>query len=196
MRWISNLFNPDWWRFEWRYWRGRTPWDTRVTPPEVVAFATDAEPGRALDLGCGTGTNAVYLAQRGWTVTAIDFSPIAIRTARRRAAAARPAIDFRIGSVADLSSVSGPYDLALDIGCLFSLARDDRGRYADGLKRLLPPGARYMLYAWLPQTRNGKRWGITEEAVEALLGADFHRDRIAYGKDGPGPSAWYWFTRH
>ena len=57
----------DWrrWMFQQRYWQGNTPWDTEVTPPEVLSFLESAQPGRALDLGCGTGTNSIVMAQRG-----------------------------------------------------------------------------------------------------------------------------------
>lgn len=196
MQFLRNLLDPEWWRFEWRYWRGRTPWDTQETPPEVLAFLKEAPPGRALDLGCGTGTNAITLANSGWTVTGIDFSPQAIYAARRKAGNQTAAIEFRIGSAADLSSLSGPYDFALDIGCLFNLTPAQRRRYAAGLKCLLPGGARYMLYAWLPQQRRGKPWGISQADVAALFEPGFSCDNIAYGEDGPGPSAWYWYTRH
>lgn len=196
MQFLRNLLDPEWWRFEWRYWRGRTPWDTQETPPEVLAFLKDAPPGRALDLGCGTGTNAITLANSGWTVTGIDFSPQAIYAARRKASNQTASIEFRIGSAADLSSLSGPYDFALDIGCLFNLTPAHRRRYAAGLERLLPDGARYMLYAWLPQQRRGRPWGISEADVAALFEPGFRCDNIAYGEDGPGPSAWYWYTRH
>jgi 2-polyprenyl-3-methyl-5-hydroxy-6-metoxy-1,4-benzoquinol methylase len=74
------------WFFELRYLFRRTPWDTGITPPEVVAFLDRTPPGRALDLGGGTGTNAVEMARRGWEVTAIDFSSRAVLAARRRAA--------------------------------------------------------------------------------------------------------------
>jgi SAM-dependent methyltransferase len=195
MHLLSNLLNPEWWRFEWRYWRNRTPWDTQVTPPEVVAFMRNTKPGRALDLGCGTGTNALALAKRGWTVTGIDFSAKAILAARRKAAQGTCTIDFRMGSVADLSDLSGPYDFALDIGCLICLTSTGRQNYAMGLRRLLPTGATYMLYAWLPRQHRGSPWGISESDVMNLFGGDFHRDKIEYGKDGSGPSAWYWFTR-
>ena len=195
MPFFSNLINPDWWRFEWRYWRNHTPWDTQITPPEVEDFLETAAPGHALDLGCGTGTNAVALAKKGWTVTGIDFSPKAIQTARRKTAGRALPIDFRIGSVTDLSDLAGPYDFALDIGCLFSLSAADRIKYAAGLKRLLPGGARFMLYAWLPQLRRGKPLGISKMETMVLFGADFHLDKTEVGTDGPGPSAWYWFTR-
>ncbi|MCJ7511394.1 MAG: methyltransferase domain-containing protein, partial [Anaerolineales bacterium] len=70
--------------FELRYLLGDTPWDTGVSPPELLAYLHRHPPGRALDLGCGTGTNTLALAERGWEVTAIDFSSGALRVARRR----------------------------------------------------------------------------------------------------------------
>ena len=78
--WIGSFFSSRW-KFEWRYWRGTTPWDTNITPPEVKEFIAAAPPGKALDLGCGTGTNAITLAQHGWQATGVDFAPKAIRTA-------------------------------------------------------------------------------------------------------------------
>ena len=192
---LSNLFDPEWWRFEWRYWRKQTPWDTQITPPEVMAFLGDASPGRALDLGCGTGTNAITLSKRGWQVTGVDFSPKAIFAARRKAARQNLQIDFYIGSVADLDFISGPFDYALDIGCLFSLNSQDQHAYATGLMRMLPSGASYMLYAWLPQIRRGRKWGISSEAVWNLFCPAFHQDKVVVSHDSGGDSAWYWFTR-
>ena len=73
---------PNRWKFHWRYWRRQTPWDTQVTPPEVMEFIARTPPGKALDLGCGTGTNAIALARHGWRVTGVDFIPKAILAAR------------------------------------------------------------------------------------------------------------------
>jgi len=195
MQALSNLLNPEWWRFEWRYWRKRTPWDTQTTPPEVMTFLEKTSSGRALDLGCGTGTNAITLSKHGWQVTGVDFSPKAIAAARKKAAGQKLPIDFYIGSVADLDFLSGPFDYALDIGCLFCLKSQDRHRYAAGLKRMLPPGAHYMLYAWLPQIRHGRKRGITAEEVGDLFGPAFKQDQMVVGRDSGGDSAWYWFTR-
>ena len=67
---------------------GAPRWDTNITPPEVVAVIEGAAPlpaGRALDLGCGTGTNVIYLAQHGWETIGVDFSPVAIQQARQKA---------------------------------------------------------------------------------------------------------------
>jgi 2-polyprenyl-3-methyl-5-hydroxy-6-metoxy-1,4-benzoquinol methylase len=196
MQMLMNLLKPEWWRFEWRYWRRKTPWDTQITPPEVMAFADQASPGRALDLGCGTGTNAITLARRNWRVTAIDFSPKAIRTARRKAAAAGVNIDFQVGDVSELGALTGPYDYALDIGCLLSLKPQAQKNYARGLSRLLSSGGRYMLYAWLPRPWRGSIWGITPEDVKRLLAPTFSQNDMALGQEKGAPSAWYWFTRN
>jgi SAM-dependent methyltransferase len=195
MQKLLNLLDPGWWRFEWRYWRRKTPWDTQVTPPEVMEFLEAAPAGLALDLGCGTGTNAITLAQFGWQVTGIDFSPKAIATARKKAAKKRLPIEFYIADVAELDDLAGPFAYALDIGCLFGLKPEDRKKYAAGLARMLPSAARYMLYAWLPQTRHGRTWGICAAEVGELFDSDFKLDRMVISHDGGGDSAWYWFTR-
>lgn len=190
-----KFLKPEWWKFEWRYWRNQTPWDTQITPPEVTAFIKESPPGRALDLGCGTGTNAVTLTQHGWQVTAVDFSPKAIRTARHKAAAAGFSIDFHVGDVTDLGFLKGPYDFALDIGCLLALKPEAQVKHARHLSRLLLPGARYMLYAWLPRPWRGTIWGITPETVSHLFDKTFTQNKIAFGDEKGAPSAWYWFTR-
>lgn len=191
---IGSLL-PNRWKFQWRYWRRQTPWDTQVTPSEVMDFIARTPPGKALDLGCGTGTNAITLARHGWRVTGVDFIPKAILAARAKAARSGLAIDFLVASVTDLSALSGPFDYALDIGCLHSLKAEDRRRYAGSLSRLLRPQAWYMLYAWLPRPWEGGGAGISTEEVESLLGADFSIVRTAIGEEHGNPSAWYWFQR-
>jgi 2-polyprenyl-3-methyl-5-hydroxy-6-metoxy-1,4-benzoquinol methylase len=192
---LLRSVNPSRWRFQWLYWRGQTPWDTQVTPPEVMEFIARATPGRALDLGCGTGTNAITLARHGWQVTGVDFVPRAIHTARRKAAKAGLKIDFHAADVTDLSMLSGKYDYVLDIGCLFTLKEQERVRYADALGRLLRLQGWYMLYAWLPRTWKGAVWGISPEEVESLLQADFTKVQMVMGDEKGHPSAWYWFQR-
>lgn len=193
---LARLGDARWWSFLWRYLRGRTPWDTRITPPEVMAFLETAPPGRALDLGCGTGTNAITLARRGWNVSGIDFAPQAIWMARRRASRADlAAIDFRIGDVTDLKGVQGPFDYALDIGCLHALTDAQQDRYAAGLPPLLRPGAMYMLYAWLPRIWRGKQRGISMKRVHALFDDAFETRQSVLGEEGSAPTAWYWFVK-
>jgi 2-polyprenyl-3-methyl-5-hydroxy-6-metoxy-1,4-benzoquinol methylase len=197
MRFLSsaNLLNPRWWLFEWRYWRRKTPWDTNITPPEVMEFLANTRSGRALDLGCGTGTNAITLCRHGWQVTGIDFSPKAINTARRKATQAGLTIDFRVDDVSDLTELTGLFDYALDIGCLFTLKEEGRRDYSNQLSRLLRPGATYMLYAWLPRPWRGRIWGITPEEVRELFVPEFREEKTVVGEEKGAPSAWYWLVR-
>lgn len=192
---LKDLFERSNLAFEWRYWRGKTPWDTQVTPPEVMEFIAGTPPGRALDLGCGTGTNAITLARHGWQVTGVDFAPRAIRMARRKAADACLTITFHAADVADLSRLTGPYDYVLDIGCLFVLGETQRLKYASELARLTQPGSCYMLYAWLPRPWRGAVWGISPDEVESLIGGKFARVRQVIGTEKGHPTAWYWFRR-
>jgi SAM-dependent methyltransferase len=158
-------------------------------------FLSTSRPGRALDLGCSTGTNAITMTKHGWEVTGVDFSLKAIRSARHKAGRLGLTIDFRVGDVADLRNLSGPYDYALDIGCLFTLREERRGPYVAGLERLLRPGSPFMLYAWLPRPHRGRPRGLTPEEVKTLFRECFELTRIEFGKENGAGSAWYWFRK-
>lgn len=176
--------------FELRYRFGRPRWDTGVTPPELVAFANAHAAGRALDLGCGTGTNVVYLAQHGWDAVGVDFSPKAIGMAKRRArdAGVTGRARFLVADVTRLPDLGAPFDLALDMGCLHSVPAERRPDYARGLHARLAPGAAYLLYAFCPPDR----YGIARDEVERL----FAPLQLVSFVEGTGrPSAWYAFAR-
>ena len=102
----------------------RGDWDARYAAAQLVwgrgpnrfveeAFASAAPGGRALDLACGEGRNAIFLAARGWTVTALDFSAVAIERARSLAREAGVAVDFRVDDVVVRRPEYGAYDLVL-----------------------------------------------------------------------------------
>jgi SAM-dependent methyltransferase len=178
--------------FDFAYWFTRPRWDTRITPPEVVAFVeSHTPPGRALDLGCGTGTNVIYLAQHGWQAVGVDFVGKAIATARRRARAAGVAAQFIQGDVARLDYLQPPFDYALDIGCFHGLGPEQRAAYMAGLSRLLRPGGSYMLFARKPESGYN---GITIEETLAVFGEGFTSRKMEHGT-GRMPAAWYWFER-
>jgi len=130
---------------------GHPPWDTGITPPEVMQFIAAHSAGRALDLGCGTGTNVIMLAQHGWRVTGIDFAGKAIRQARRKAQQHGLDIELKQGDVSRLAGVTGPFDLVLDIGCFHSLPARSRERYTTYLPQLLAEGGTFLLYAWMDE---------------------------------------------
>src|SRR5579872_3771462 len=122
----GRRWTPERWGFTLAYWRGRTPWDSGVVPPELreVIEGTDAPaPDYALDIGCGTGTNSLYLAQHGWRVTGIDFAGPAIKRANqrlRRTSTLAGAAQFRRAdaSRAESFDTGHPYTLLFDLGCL------------------------------------------------------------------------------
>jgi thioredoxin reductase/SAM-dependent methyltransferase len=109
---VRTIFEQDAW--EERYRAKPTIWSGHPNP-QLVAEATGLPPGRALDVGCGEGADAIWLAQRGWQVTAVDFSPTALERAAAHAAAAGPQIAARIDwTHADLRQqppAEGAYDL-------------------------------------------------------------------------------------
>lgn len=178
--------------FSLRYLFSKPPWDTGIPAPELVRAIADRPPGRALDLGCGTGTNVRYLAEHGWQPTGLDFVPSAIAQARRRLGPL--AADLRVADVTRLSGLDFPglFDLALDVGCFHSLTADGQRSYAFGLERWLQPGGIYLLYAWQPGPGSKGR-GLRREAVEAAFSHGF---RLARFEQGQGrPSAWYYFDR-
>lgn len=184
--------------FEALYLLGHAPWDTGIVPPEVVELVERREepPGRALDLGCGTGTSSLYLARHGWEVVGVDFSVMAVRRARRRARRTGLPVRFYRADVTDLSFLSGPFDLALDIGCLHGIPPKGRERYASEVTRLVRPGGLYMLYAFLPRPGGPSRRGITPEEIRHLFGPGFRVERQEGGEDPSGRgSVWYWMRR-
>ncbi len=189
--------------FNIRYLFGRAPWDTQVTPPEVVALVEGSAgrpgllPGRALDLGCGTGTNSVYLARHGWDVVGVDFSALASRRAVRRARQAGTPCTFYQADVSDLDFLRQPFDLALDIGCLHSVPRANWPRVAAELERLVRPGGVLMLYAFVRDERDSvAARGITPAEVRQTFAPGFEMVREESGADPGGPrSAWYWLRR-
>jgi SAM-dependent methyltransferase len=191
-------------RFIWRYLQGDVPWDSGIVPPEIVAWIETAEsnglsPGRALDLGCGTGTTSIFLAGRGWDVVGIDFAPNAIHQARRKAQAARltGSATFHSADVSRLDFLNGVFDLAIDVGCLHGLDADQRSRYAAHLARLTRPGATYLLYAFQPRIRRGRQAGIDPQGVETLFAPAFTVLDVTLGEEvtTPVPSGWYTLRR-
>ncbi len=172
----------------------RPPWDTDITPPELVAFVQSTPPGQALDLGCGTGTNSLYLARHGWQVVGVDFVPRAIRKAQHKARQAGLTVDFRVGDVTRLDNLPGPFNLIVDIGCLHSLPIAGQAAYRANLQRWLPPNGTFLLYAFTPPEETARR-GIAGllPAQVAALEADLHLAQRRNGTERGRASAWFIF---
>jgi SAM-dependent methyltransferase len=126
-----------------RYEKGETPWDTGQPSSELrrVLAENPIRPCRALELGCGSGTNAVWLARQGFDVTALDLSPLAIERARQRAEASGVAMRFLAADVLHPpEELIGPFDFFFDRGCYHVVRREDVSGYLETLRRLTHPG--------------------------------------------------------
>ena len=181
--------------YERKYRSGSPRWDTGVTPPELMALleGPDAlEKGDALDLGCGTGTNAIELARHGWFVTGVDFVAQAIEQARRKAEWVS-GVTFVEGDVTRLRDlgVDGPFDLVVDIGCFHSVALRRRDDYAREVARVARPGAVLLMFVFGPWLRWPGSTRTREPEIRRRFGAAFDVERVELGHEPPGAA---WFT--
>src|SRR5262245_7159572 len=99
-----------------RYRDGNLPWDTGQPSSELerVLSRNAIQPCRALELGCGTGTNSVWLAEQGFEVTGVDLAPLAVERAVKRAQAARVNVHFLVADVLQLPDLNGPFEFFFD----------------------------------------------------------------------------------
>jgi SAM-dependent methyltransferase len=163
------------------YRLGFAPWERRDVEAswQPLLEGPDAPvPGRALDVGCGSGRDAVYLAKRGWRVTAIDFVDKALASARQRAAEERVDVQWIRGDVAELGQLGlePGYGLLYDFGCIHGLPEPARRGAAAGLTDLAAPGATLLMLAFKAGRRMVLPRGIDREDVVALLGDGWELD--------------------
>jgi cyclopropane fatty-acyl-phospholipid synthase-like methyltransferase len=178
----------------WYYQRQPPPWDTGITPPEVEEFIASHPPGRALDLGCGTGTNVITLAQHGWQVTGVDFAWSAIRFARRKLKQAGVKATLKLDDVTRLHGIDGPFDLILDIGCFHNLPSEGRPTYLEHIQRLLAKSGKYLLYVHLKPDTIERGHGVVEADLQRIATHLHLISRQDGTERGLCPSAWLIYT--
>lgn len=132
--------------------------------PELAELVESGRiaPGRAIDLGCGVGSEAIYLARNGFDVTGVDFSPTAIKLARDKAHDAGVEVAFFEDDLTNLRHVDGTFDLVVDIGGLHSLTQEERDLYINNMLPLTHSSSRYLLMGfekWLPSDEVERRFG-------------------------------------
>lgn len=137
------------------YRRFRAPWDIgpRQELVELVAGGR-LKPCRAIDLGSGTASNCVFLAQHGFDVTGVDYSEAAVELGRKRAKEAGVKVNFIQDDLTNLRRVTGTFDLLVDYGTLDDLKPEARGLYLKNVLPLTRAGSRFLLYGFEYQ----KRW--------------------------------------
>lgn len=195
-------------QWESRYQEGPRPWDTGITPPEVVAF-WERQPvpaqGHALDLGCGTGTNAYYLARLGLYVVGVELAGTALLTGQARRRDITPDVRTRLEFVqADVSLL--PFSglgacYILDIGCFHGVHPARRDAYVAGVAANLAVGGYYHLFAFDrvddPNDADLDRdWrGLLPGEVERRFTPMLRIDTVIEGKPDHKPCRWYLLQR-
>jgi len=177
------------------YLSGNLPWDTGITPPEVYDFIERVRPGKALDLGCGTGTNVITLAEHGWNAEGIDYVARAVRAARRKAhkKGLSDKVQFMVGDVLSRDLFRGEYDLILDIGCFHSISTKNIERYLENVHSHLALGGSLLLYVHLnegPELSHG-----ASETNLKKLGEKLRLVKRVDGEESARPSAWLEFEK-
>ncbi|MEQ4723334.1 class I SAM-dependent methyltransferase [Nonomuraea sp. B19D2] len=134
-------------------YRVGAPWETSEPRPELAQLLAGGEisgPGRALDLGCGDGTQTVFLARHGFETTGVDFSPAALAKARSAARAAGVEVDLvRADFTApQVDGVAGPYDLIVDYGSLDDVAPAKRAAVAAHVAEWTRPGGLVLMWCF------------------------------------------------
>lgn len=163
-------------RWDRAYRGGQVPgWDVG-RPDSILREVVQAKiitPGRTVELGCGTGTNAVYLAQQGFEVSAIDIAPTALALAEKKAAAAGVKVRWLLADVLSPPRLE-PADFIFDRGCYHGVRQSNAAGYVAALARLSRPGTRVLILAGnANELRSGGPPRVAEEQLRKDFSADF-----------------------
>jgi SAM-dependent methyltransferase len=135
--------------FEASYREGDAPWDIGRPQAEIVALAeAGLITGSVLDIGCGTGENALYLAGRGHAVFGLDGSATGIERARRKAAERGLPVQFHVWDALELGRLRKSFETVIDVGLFHVFADGERRRYAQSLADATAPGSDLFILCW------------------------------------------------
>lgn len=135
--------------FEASYRSGDAPWDIGGPQPEIVKLAESGLiAGSVLDIGCGTGENALYLAGRGHPVFGLDGSATGIERARQKAAERTLPVQFHVWDALELGRLRKRFETVIDVGLFHVFADGERRRYAESLAEVTAPGSDLFILCW------------------------------------------------
>ena len=178
--------------FNLRYFR-KPSWDSGITPPELFQFIQSHPAGRAIDLGCGTGTNLITLAKTGWQVTGIDFASRAIQIARRKLKKQNITAKLLIGDVTNFK-VDSQFELALDIGCFHGL--ENKADYLTQLDKILAPHGFWLMYGFFKTGTDQTGPGLAAVDLDLIPAQKFTLISRSNGfEKKERPSAWFLYQK-
>ena len=157
-------------------------WELNYPSPELVAIVATGilrKNSRILDVGCGGGLDAIFLAQFGFNVIGLDFSPVALKIAERRAKKARVEVDWRLGNVLDLPVEDETVDFVTDRGLFHVIEDVDRPKYSLELCRVLKLQGRALIRGASVESAAQDRFNpVTEEAIEKYFSSSFESSPV------------------
>src|SRR6516225_2265238 len=150
------------------------PWDTKAPKENVIAWQEGGwVHGEVLDIGCGLGDNAIYLAKNGHNVTGLDISPTALITAERRATDAGVEVRFAVTDSTKLEGYTDAFDTIVDSGMFHCLDDDGKRSYAEAAHRATRPGATLLLSCFSdanPPNDEFPRPAVSEQTLRDVFG--------------------------
>jgi len=183
---------------------GFTPWDGHALSARMrnaIEGPGALPPGRALDVGCGTGDTSIYLARHGWQVTALDFVEAALKRARAKATAAGVDVAWMRGDATALqrSGVRGDFQLIVDNGCLHGLPDEGRDAYVREVTAVAAPDAVLLLAGFSDNPRRRGPRGFDPPEVERRFAGRWtlvgHAEDPAISNDAGDPIRVYELRR-
>jgi ubiquinone/menaquinone biosynthesis C-methylase UbiE len=163
-------------------YKARPPWDIGRPQPAFVELvrAGELNMGGVLDVGCGTGENALFLAEEGFSVVGVDLATRAIDEAKAKATERKLKVDFRLSNALSLNFESHYFDNAIDSGLFHTFSDNERLVFAHEIARVLTTNGRYFMLCF--SDKEPTSWGgprrITREEIETTFSPLFNINYI------------------
>jgi 2-polyprenyl-3-methyl-5-hydroxy-6-metoxy-1,4-benzoquinol methylase len=179
-------------------YKGTPPWDIGRPQPVVVELAESGElTSPVLDVGCGTGENALFLADRGFEVVGVDAAEAAVESARRKAAARALHAEFHVHDALSLEGLGRRFATVVDSGLFHTFDDEERPRFARSLAHALLPGGRYFMLAFSElETGEGGPRRVAQGEIRATFAEPLFRvvsvdaAEMSTRLDGQGRKVW------